>query len=106
MLVIISKRHSETIHFDAESLLKQFLGADHFVSYPLLVLGSGEFRPRFLPARAGERDGMPFAQVLVGRGVRLDVDAVVTHVRELFPCDRSSARSEEHTSELQSLTNL
>ena len=91
MLVVIAKRHGKTIYFDAESLLEQLLAADHFVLHPLLILRSGEFRPRFLPAGAGERDRMPFAQVLMRRGVRLDVDAVVAHVRELFPCDRSSS---------------
>src|SRR5216117_3024619 len=72
-----------------KQLLEQRLAAYDFVLHPLLILSSGEFRSRFLPAGAGERDRMPFAQVLMRRGVRLDVDAVVAHVRELFPCDRS-----------------
>ena len=33
---------------------------------------------------------MAFAQVLMGRGVCLYIDAVVTHVTELFPGDRFS----------------
>ncbi len=33
---------------------------------------------------------MAFAQILVGGGVRLDIDSVITHVGELFPGDRLS----------------
>src|SRR4029453_13707408 len=91
VLVVISERHGKTVHFDAESLLQQLLGADYFILHPLLVLGPGEFGPRFLSARAGERDGMPFAQVLMRRGVRLDIHPVIAHIGELFPCDRSSS---------------
>ena len=34
---------------------------------------------------------MPFAQILVRRGVRLNIHAVVAHIGELFPSDRSSS---------------
>ena len=34
---------------------------------------------------------MPFAQVLMGRGVCLNIDPVITHVTELFPRDRFPA---------------
>src|SRR4029077_1300979 len=85
VLVVIPKRHGKAIHFDPEPLFEQLLGADYFVLHPLLVLRASEFRPSSLPASAGEHNAMPFAQVLVSRGVCLNIDAVIPHIRELFP---------------------
>src|SRR5262249_34943095 len=90
MLVVIPKWNSKTIHFYAESLLEQFFGTDNFVSHPLLVSCAGQLRSRFLSALPRDRDRMPFTQVLVCGRVRLNVDAVVTHIGELFPRNRLS----------------
>jgi hypothetical protein len=79
VLVIIAEGNGETIHFDPEALLEQFLGADNFISDPLLVSGPGQFCPGPLPT-GSQHYIMSFAQVLMRRGVRLDIDSVVTHV--------------------------
>ena len=91
MLVIIAEGHGETIHFDAEPLLEQFLAADDFVMDPLLVCGPGQFCPGPLPPGGSQHYVMPFAQVLMRRGMRLNIDSVVAHVGKLFPGDRFSA---------------
>ena len=91
MLVVISERHSKTVHLDAESLLEQFLGADHFALHPLFILGPGQFRSGPFTAWARQHYVVPFTQVLMRGGVRLNIDAVVAHVGELFPGDRFPA---------------
>jgi hypothetical protein len=87
VLVVIPKRHCKAIHLDAQSLLEQLLGADHFVLHPLLVLLTGQFRPGSLPSGSGQHDRMPFPQVLMRCGMRLDVHSIVAHVCKLFPRD-------------------
>src|SRR5439155_10264806 len=91
VLVIIAKGHGETIHFDAEALLEQLLATNDFVSDPLLVCRSTQFRPGSLSAGSGQHYVVAFAQILMCRRVRLDIDSVVTHVGELFPRDRLPA---------------
>src|SRR5437867_11528416 len=85
MVVVISERHGKTVHFDAESLLEQLFGADHFALHPLLVLGPGQFRSGPLTAWARQHYVVPFAQGLMRGGVRRNIDAVVAHVGALFP---------------------
>src|SRR5438094_9437642 len=80
MLVIIAEGNGETIHFDPEPLLEQFLRADNFISDPLLVFGPGQFCPGPLPAGGSQHYIMSLAQVLVRRSMRFDIDSVVTHV--------------------------
>src|SRR4029077_5784165 len=77
VLVIIPERYSKAIHFDAQPLLEQLLGADHFVLYPLLIWRPSYFRPGSFPAGTSQHDHMPFAQVLMRRRMRLNVHAVV-----------------------------
>src|SRR5437870_2519029 len=91
VLVIIAKGHGETIHFDAEALLEQLLATNDFVSDPLLVCRSTQFRPGSLSAGSRQHYVVAFAQILMCRRVRLDIDSVVTHVGELFPRDRLPA---------------
>src|SRR5204862_81622 len=86
VLLVIPKGHSKAVHLDAKSLFEQLLRPDHFVLHPLLVLGAGYFRSSPLSA-GNECYGMSLAQVLMRRGMGLDVHAVIAHVCELFPCD-------------------
>ena len=61
---------------------------DDFILQPLLV-----FRPvNFVLVRDPRRKyALPLAQILMRRGVRLDIDSVVAHVGELLPRDRFAA---------------
>src|SRR5262249_57500837 len=44
-----------------------------------------------LAAGLNHRDRVPFAQILVRRCVRLNINAVIAELAELFPCDRFSS---------------
>ena len=80
VLVVIAKRDGETIDFDGQPLLEELLAPDHFVLQPLLVFRAARFL--FID------DVVALAQILVRGRVRLDIDAGVTHFRELLPGDR------------------
>src|SRR5438552_6698036 len=90
MLVVSAKRNGKAVDFYAEPLFEQLLAADDFILDPLLVLCTGQFLFGPFPAGFHHHDGMAFAQILMGCGMRFDVDSVVAHVCEHFPSDRLS----------------
>src|SRR4030095_10500386 len=87
VLVVIPKRHAKEIHLDAQALLKQLLGSDYFILHPLFILWSDQFRPRPFSAGISYHYSMALAQVLMRRGMRLNVHSIVAHVGKLFPSD-------------------
>src|SRR5262249_53926493 len=98
VLVVISERHRKAIHLDAETLFEELLGTDDLVLNPFFIIGPGELLFASF-AVLNDHYRVPFAQILVRRRMRLNIDAVVAHIRELFPrdCFSSAQRAAAHT---------
>ena len=80
VLIVKSVGHGEAIHLDAKSLFEQLFATDDLVLEPLLIF-------RWTQSLTGNLV-VWFAQVLMRGRVRLDVDAGISHLGELFPRDR------------------
>src|SRR5947208_13764780 len=88
MVVVISERHGKTIHLNAEALFEQILATDDFVLAPFFIVGPSQLFPASFSAWLNHGDVVPFAQILVGRGMGLNINGTVAKVGELLPCYR------------------
>src|SRR5439155_6620984 len=70
---------------------EQILATDDFVLDPFFIVGPSQLFPASFSAWLNHGDVVPFAQILVRRGMGLNINAIVAKVGELLPCDRLSS---------------